>query len=108
MSDFFAKAENANGRWPGAYDHAAVKLGLPNSNGAMGPVLPITSLQAITGLKGASEDRLSADRLFELAQTAKSRNTPMVLQTNGDGVRTLVGGHAYALLDGQGSGDSRK
>lgn len=97
-----------DGWWPGAYDHAAVKLGLPNVNGALGPILPIISLQAITGMKGASEDKLSADRLFELAQTAKSRNTPMVLQTNGAGVKTMVGGHAYALLNGEGSGNDRK
>ncbi|KAK1923424.1 hypothetical protein DB88DRAFT_298041 [Papiliotrema laurentii] len=30
--------------WPGAYDHAGVKLGLDNSNGAMGPISPQKSL----------------------------------------------------------------
>jgi hypothetical protein len=49
----------------------------------------------------------TADRIFELAQMAKSKNTPMDLQTKQTGPTVLVDSHAYALLDGTGSGSQR-
>lgn len=100
--------DSLRSRWPGAYDHAGVKLGLPNSNGAMGPILPGTSLEAITGKKATGNLRITADAIFDLAVKSASAKTPAILQTKGDNVRTLVGNHAYTLLSGEGTGAGRK
>ena len=80
---------------------------MASSDGKLGPILPSDALTAITGLSASRTSfNPDADKIFQMAQTAASKNTPMVFQTMGD-AKTLVGTHAYGMFDGTGSGDDR-
>ncbi|ORX35147.1 hypothetical protein BD324DRAFT_609823 [Kockovaella imperatae] len=94
--------------WPGAFEYAGIKAGLPSANGLLGPVLPGDSMSALTGLKSDGKMKPTADQLFDYALKATSMNTPMVFQTLPDGAKVLLGGHAYGLFGGSGSGSGRK
>ena len=98
---------SADIRWPGLFNHAAVKQGMNNQNGALGPIGPWEALSVITGHPSRSHDGISADDLFKMAQKAASDRTPMVFQTL-DRTTTLVANHAFSVLGASGSGGDRK
>ena len=106
-----SQIDESGDRWPGLYDHAAIDLGMPNTDGRLGPILPSDALQAITGLKAQGEamgtEIKDDDALFTLLGNAQSKKSPMVLQTP-SGAKTLVGNHAYAVLSTSGTGAGRQ
>jgi hypothetical protein len=73
----------------------------------MGPILPATSLSAITGKQAKGTDKISADVIFDYASKSASMKTPVILQTKAT-AKPLVGTHAYALLSSSGTGSNRK
>lgn len=103
--------------WPGAYDHAALKLGLQTRRGVLYAIDPGDALSAITGLANEApyfaptasslvpRGKLrtitrchTPDCLFDILQKAGERDTPMILGTSGV-ANTLVPLHAYAVLN---------
>ncbi|CAD6575425.1 MAG: hypothetical protein TREMPRED_001417, partial [Tremellales sp. Tagirdzhanova-0007] len=84
--------------WPGAYDHAAIDIGMHTTNGRLGPIVPGDALSAITGIRGLCDWTSSPDQLFDEFQKAQKYDTPIVLVTY-TSTKILVNEHAYAIIN---------
>ena len=85
-------------RWPGAYNHGGVRLGLRAENGMLVGVQPGDALSLITGLRTTYHVPKSQDDLWHILTQVQANNTPIVLTTLYE-AKTITGSHAFAVLN---------